>query len=699
VQLQKSPLKTMKRKIPFRGLFSAAAVFGLALMFSRGGLKPARAGQSFAPPGLEKINHFVFIMQENRSFDSYFGTYPGVDGLPPNVCMRAPQDPSCVAPYHDTNDVNRGGPHGWNNSIGDINGGTMDGFLAQSYLGKYGAGGEPCQPPSPDCSPGKDPRDVLGWHDYHEIPNYWSYANLYVLQDRMFESVASYSLPAHLYMLAAQSGGYVGRNDLPSPDTYTFPEITQVLQSGLIDWKYFVTSGTEPDTEDGEVVGSPSLQKQVPHGFSFWNPLPRFPAVKNDPAQWNRLVDTAQFYADATAGTLPQVSWVIPEQNVSEHPPAGVSAGMAYVTGLINAVMQGPNWKDTAIFLAWDDWGGFYDHAQPPHVDQYGYGLRVPALVISPYARQGFVDHNVYSFDSWLKIIEERFGIVPLQYRDAIALDMTDAFDFTQDPRPPVILPAAAQKSSYPPQLQTIVHTSPTVINVSSANFGYALASSAIASAFGTGLADGAQPATSVPLPLSILGVTVTVTGDDGVSQPAPLFYVSPTQINYLIPAGISSGIATVTVMNNGTMAATGSMRLQSVAPGIYTANQNGSGVATGTITRLHADHSQSVEPIEQCDANGLNCVPRAIDFGVPTDQLFLTLYGTGIRHRTDLSHVKVQIGNENADVQYAGPDPESAGLDQIKISLPRALQGRGRLSLVLQADTQTANPVHISFR
>ena len=407
------------------------------------------------PPGLEKIEHFVFIMQENRAFDSYFGTYPGADGIPPGVCLQDPVSGGCVAPYHDTSDVNRGGPHGWDNAHADIDNGKMDGFLKEAYKGKSEKGQESCKPPSLQCTPGKDPRDVMGYHDYHEIPNYWNYARQYVLQDHMFESVASYSLPAHLYMLAAQSGGYTGKGQ-KMPSTYNFPEITELLTSGKIDWKYYVTSGKTPDTEDAEVVGTMTMQEQDPHKYTLWNPLPAFPKVKNDSAQFSRLVDTSQFYKDARDGTLPQVSWVIPSSNVSEHPPSGVKEGMAYVTGLVNAIMQGPDWDATAIFLSWDDWGGFYDHVAPPKVDEYGYGIRVPAIVISPYAKQGYIDHNTYSFESWLKIVEERFGVKPLTARDTLAGDMLQAFDFNQKPRSPVILEATRDGSPYPQPLQAI---------------------------------------------------------------------------------------------------------------------------------------------------------------------------------------------------------------------------------------------------
>jgi phospholipase C len=412
-----------------------------------------------APAGLDKIDHFVFIMQENRSFDSYFGTYPGADGIPAGATVPGPLG-NLVAPYHDAADINRGGPHGWDNAWADIDGGKMDGFLRESWKSVRV---RPNAPNAPNATIVGNPRDVLGYHDWREIPNYWSYAKLYVLQDRMFESVASYSLPAHLYMLAAQSGGYTGRDPFtnlpqPYPRVYEFPEITELLQSGTIDWKYYVTSGTIPDTEDGHVVGTIPAQTQDPKRYTLWNPLPAFPSVRGDAGEWNRLVDTSEFYTDCKTGQLPQVCWVIPSGAVSEHPPAGVREGMAYVTGLVNAVMQSPDWPHTAIFIAWDDWGGFYDHVVPPKVDTYGYGLRVPALVISPYAKQGYTSSQTLSFESWLKLAEERYGISPMTDRDRNANDMRDAFDFTQQPRPPVLLSATTSGSPYPPSPQPIAH-------------------------------------------------------------------------------------------------------------------------------------------------------------------------------------------------------------------------------------------------
>ena len=155
-------------------------------------------------------------------------------------------------------------------------------------------------------------------------------------------------------------------------------------------------------------------------------------------------------------GTLPAVSWIVPENTVSEHPPANIATGQAYVTGLINAVMQGPDWNTTAIFLSWDDWGGFYDHVVPPTVDQNGYGLRVPGLVISPYARKGYIDHQTLSFDAYLKFIEDVFlngqRIDPktdgrpdprptVRENVSILGNLITDFDFSQPPRPPMVLP------------------------------------------------------------------------------------------------------------------------------------------------------------------------------------------------------------------------------------------------------------------
>jgi len=200
---------------------------------------------------------------------------------------------------------------------------------------------------------------------------------------------------------------------------------------------------------------------------SLWNPLPWFTTVQQD-HQVGNVQSLANFYADARSGNLPAVSWITPTDANSEHAPALVSAGQSYVTGLINTIMQSPNWDSTAIFLAWDDWGGFYDHVAPPKVDTNGYGLRVPGLVISPYARRGYVDHQTLSFDAYVKFIEDDFlggqrlnpatdgrpDPRPDVRENAPQLgDLASDFDFNQTPRPPMLLPEQPQTDLVEPAI------------------------------------------------------------------------------------------------------------------------------------------------------------------------------------------------------------------------------------------------------
>ena len=220
-----------------------------------------------------------------------------------------------------------------------------------------------------------------------------------------------------------------------------------------VSWGYFVTPGGEPDCEGGNsnCAGTP-LSVGTP---DIWNPLPSFSDVQQD-GQLGDIQNTSRFLADAHVGTLPAVSWIVPDQPHSEHPPANIATGQSYVTNLINTVMRGPDWSSNAIFLVWDDWGGFYDHVVPPHVDENGYGIRVPSLVISPYARRGFVDHQTLSFDAIIKFIEDDFlngqrldprtdgrpDPRPDIREVANQLgDLSADFDFNQAPLPPLILP------------------------------------------------------------------------------------------------------------------------------------------------------------------------------------------------------------------------------------------------------------------
>ena len=425
-----------------------------------------------AANGIHKIRHVVVIMQENRSFDSYFGTYPGADGIPAGVCVPDPAKRDCQKPYHDTSDRNAGGPHDHIDAVRDVNGGRMDGFVKQARQGRHLS----CvtHVDAPTCSLAPSAPDVMGYHDAREIPNYWAYARHFVLQDHMFESDTSWSLPAHLFMVSGWSAKCATKGDPMScrpavqapgsppgepqnttgaiPD-YAWTDLTYLLHKNGVSWRYYVAKGGQPDCADNAMFCAPVPQSSTTPGI--WNPLPWFDTVRQD-HQLANVAPLQSFFAAARNGTLPSVAWITPAQAVSDHPPALVSASQAYVTGVINSIMRSKDWSSTAIFLAWDDWGGFYDHVKPPTVDAQGYGLRVPALVISPYARRGYIDHQVLSFDAYLKFIEDDFlhgqRIDPktdgrpdsrpnVRENARILGNLLADFDFTQKPRPPLLLP------------------------------------------------------------------------------------------------------------------------------------------------------------------------------------------------------------------------------------------------------------------
>jgi phospholipase C len=251
--------------------------------------------------------------------------------------------------------------------------------------------------------------------------------------------------------------------------SYAWTDITYLLARHHVSWKMYVDNATGPYCK----TSGPTCQSLPQHGTPMlWNVLPFFTTVQQDD-QTGNMQKLSQFFSDAKRGTLPAVSWITPSGVNSDHPTGRVSTGQTYVTDLINAIMRGPDWKSSAIFLAWDDWGGFYDNVKPPAVDGNGYGFRVPSLVISPYARKGYIDHQTLSFDAYLKFIEDDFlggqrldpktdgrpdGRPDVRENVKALGDMTRDFDFNQKPRAPLILsdhpktdllsPAAAVQAS-----------------------------------------------------------------------------------------------------------------------------------------------------------------------------------------------------------------------------------------------------------
>ena len=469
----------------------------LCCLFVSACLSASLTAAAAAAGGISKIQHVIIVMQENRSFDQYFGTYPGADGIPAGVCLPRPNAP-CVPIHHNPNDLNWGGPHGTEGAEEDIDGGRMDGFLRTAA-----EQGSKCTTTDPKCTCPTDTlcEELAAYHDPREIANYWTYAANYVLQDHMFEPVLGWSLAAHNFLVSGWNAVCSTTNPSPmeclgsterSP-ARNWTDVTYLLHKAGVSWRYYLYEGAEPDCINSEAL-SCEPSRQSPETPGIWNPLASFSDVKED-NQLGNIQSVSQFWraVHETSGCqLPNVSWIVPDQPVSEHPPALVSKGQAHVTTVINAIMRSPCWSSSAIFVSWDDWGGYYDHVVPPRVDWLGYGLRVPGLMISPYARAGFIDTQQLSHDAYLKFIEDVFlnsaRLNPsndgrpdsrTNVRESLPSlgSLQSEFNFEQAPRQPQLLPVSphpgpASPEPGQPKPPAIETAAPSAVTATSASLG-----------------------------------------------------------------------------------------------------------------------------------------------------------------------------------------------------------------------------------
>ncbi len=390
----------------------------------------------------KKITRIVFLVKENRTFDTLFGLYPGADGATTGKTC----DGSTVA-LAQARDDSPGAKHSFTTGIEVINGGKMDCF---------------------DRSEGE--AGAVPYVQYHgdQIPNYWSYAQHFTLGDRFFSSSYGPTFVEHFWIVAASSNRYVGNEhpdqagddnirggycDDPTERMISFPllspsesrtvfdleeraDVDTLLSDWIIDRWPCHDIHVLPDLLQGAGISWRYYMEQQP----VWDVMGTIPHIRYGP-MWDNIVGEEAFVSDLQAGAMPDVSWLLPPIVESDHPDYGpLCPGENWTVRTINAIMQSPEWSHTAIFLTWDDYGGFYDHVPPPHVDIYGYGPRVPLLVISPYARGGFIFHETSDFSSVLRFIEEVNHLPSLGRRDADANDLLDAFDFHQDPIPPLVL-------------------------------------------------------------------------------------------------------------------------------------------------------------------------------------------------------------------------------------------------------------------
>lgn len=364
------------------------------------------------------IKHFVTLMQENHSFDNYFGTYPGADGIPEGTCMPVNPDlpgSRCIEPHHIGGKAVKDLSHSSFTATLQRNGGRMDGFVDAIRV-----------------QTGEVEPSVMGYYDDRDLPYYWNVADEYVLFDRFFTSSRGGSVSNHMYWVAGQAGVEDLRREAIPEQGFELETIFDRLEEAGVSWKFYVQNYDPTITFRSRVTGHRGSQ-------IVWVPLLAMPRYLDDPELFRNIVPLEEFYEDVAEGTLPAVSYIVPSGS-SEHPPGSLTAGETMVRTMINSLMRSDLWESSAFIWTYDDWGGWYDHVKPPRVDGFGYGFRAPALLVSPYARRGHIESETLDFTSILKFIEENWRLPPLASRDRKAKSIAGAFDFSQEPRAALFL-------------------------------------------------------------------------------------------------------------------------------------------------------------------------------------------------------------------------------------------------------------------
>jgi phospholipase C len=381
--------------------------------------RPACAG------ACSQIKHIVIMVKENRTFDSMFGTFPHADGATTYIDLNGSRHSLGHEPDSLAYDIG----HTIQDAKVADDSGKLDRFVQSS-----GA-----------IQKGKDVSDAQFYQS--DIPNYWTYARRFTLDDHFFSTIMGNSFANHLFTIGGQdnnadgspSGKYNAwgcdsprqafvEEEGPSGQLryrypcYDFPTLADSLDQKHIAWRYYAPAQGEP-------------------GY-FWSAFDAIKHIRTGP-DWKKVVSYTNFEKDARTGKLPAVSWLVQPFNVSDHPGSSVCQGENWTVRQINAIMSNTReWAHTAIILTWDDWGGLYDHVRPPKGPnpRIEYGFRVPALVISPYAHAGVVDHTQYDFSSLPRFVERVYGLPPTGPLDARANDMLASFNFHQQPLKPLLL-------------------------------------------------------------------------------------------------------------------------------------------------------------------------------------------------------------------------------------------------------------------
>ncbi len=418
-------------------MYLGSALIVLALAAALGGCGSgilSSVSTNTSPVGATPIRHVVILMQENRTFDNLFNGFPGADTVQTGMSHGKPV-PLVPVSLTDPRDLGHSHPDWWR----DWNNGTMDGFAVR----------------------GSSPTAAYSYVPHNEIVPYWTLARQYTLGDRMFQSNTGPSFVAHQYMIAAQSGNtsenpsggiwgcdaaansrvaLVGPNGTDLPGVYPcfdYQTMADLLDAKNISWRYYAPGDGQND----------------------YFALSAFQAIRHIrySSDWsaNVIAPETSILSDIAKGELAAVTWVIPSFAHSDHPGSRSTEGPDWIASIINAIGASKYWESTAIFIAWDDWGGWYDHVSPPQVDKMGLGFRVPVLVVSPYARHGYVSHVTHESSGFLSYIEAIYGLPSLGARDASADNFSDCFDYTQPPQP--FIPLHTQRT-----VEYLIHEGPS---------------------------------------------------------------------------------------------------------------------------------------------------------------------------------------------------------------------------------------------
>lgn len=393
------------------GRAMAAAALMLSLV-----VVPAAAADPAAPAPRTPIEHAVFVMGKSHSFDNLFGTYPGADGIPAGACV--PTDPAkpaadCVKPQWVGD---RTVPElGQSQAIFDVQhrDGKMDGFIRAQ------------------AGAGSDAKLAMGYYDERDVPFSWNVADAYVLFDRFYSSARGGSVMNHMFWVSGTAGS--DSDTIPAKGFGDIPTIFDRLQAAGVSWKFYIQN-YDP------TITFRNRQAMIERGSQVERaPLLAFARFLDDPRLFGHIVDLSEYYRDLEQGTLPAVSYIVPAGG-GAHTPGSIRAGEQLGGSLINALTRSTAWSTSMLLWTYDGWGGWYDHVEPPKVDAYGYGFRVPALLVSPYARKGYVDRSQLDYASMVRFITDNWGLPSLAARDSTAQTFMDAFDFANPGRPPVFL-------------------------------------------------------------------------------------------------------------------------------------------------------------------------------------------------------------------------------------------------------------------